>query len=146
MLGPGIAAQIMKMLRDDGLTPEQIAESLGLDPGIVAMCIQERSKNAVEKSRAKSLLSAHLETAVATLAALAESAENEGVQAKAAMYICDMEADLRGPKRAPEATNSIGQINIYIQQAQKAYADQIKKATATSAVDVEAQAEILKLN
>lgn len=139
ILGSGIRQQIVKML-SDGLTVEQISESLGIPPEVVSIESERSSKKgSSEHNAAKEALLRYQEAALATLGDLAENAENEGVKAKCAMYIADTALGLKEPKKV-EANNSMTQINILIQQAQEAYARQIKSVT------VESQAEILRLN
>lgn len=138
ILGPGIRQQIVRML-SEGISVEGISESLGLPIEQIAI-ESERStrKGTRENNEARRALEEHFDTAVQTLGELAAYAENEGVKAKVAMYLSDVKLGLKEPKKEVEGT-SISQINIYIQEAQKAYVEQLKRAETMSA-------EVLKLN
>lgn len=139
ILGSGIRQQIAKMLKE-GLSVEQISDSLGISVEVVAIEAERSTKRgSAENNEARAALETHKDSAIATLGQLAESAENEGVRAKAAMYIADVALGLKEPKKV-EVSNNLLQINVLIQQAQMAYMNQLKKVTA------ENQAEILKLN
>lgn len=124
ILGSGIGAQIVKMRRE-GLSIEQIGESLGIDVAVVAMALEERGAKE-EKNEARSAIEEHKEAAIAALGELVQMAENEGVRAKAAMYIADVALGLKEPRKDERRTNTI-QINVLIQQARSAYEAQLAR-------------------
>jgi hypothetical protein len=121
------------MAREDGLSVEQIAESLGLDVGLVAVALEQGAVGKEEKSEGQRALEAHFDSAVEALAELAIGAENEGVRAKAAMYLADVKLGLKKPREEVKSQGVVD-INGLIKLAQSAYELQLRRAQSAGAL------------
>lgn len=125
----GINEQITQMYVRDGLTAEQIAESLELDLMAVLAVLAQTREAANKKDEngrcVKKDLEQHRDAFVATLGELATYAENEQVKLKAATVGLEFLHGQRDPRKVAPPVSAT-QIHIVIKQAAER-AKQIKE-------------------
>ena len=117
-----------------GFDAEQIATALGLSvESVMAVITQDTaSVKAIEKAGIDARFDKMQEFAAEGLAHLAKYAENEGVRAKALMYILDHQLGLKKPKERLTVQNNF---QFLVERAEKAKA--LRDATVVDVVSVE---------
>lgn len=115
----GINKQIQKMHFEDGLTPTQIAESLGYnEDAIIQVLAQRKSRDAAKDASISDRMKSSEDIAIATMEALAESAENEGVRQRAAEFIIKAQKGVFDKRNVTPGV-SIETLNVIITQARE---------------------------
>ena len=89
----------LKVLLEDGLTPSEAAESLGLEPEVVhhrimlnpvlQNCAREKGVAESDKEVIERLMRGSLSLATRTLQQVMQCSENDSARLKAAMYVLD---------------------------------------------------------
>ena len=130
----GIKNQVQKMYYEDGLGIAQIAESLGFEEASVALILNEKKPRGEDEkvSVVKSRLMELQNEAADVISELMQSAENEGVRLKAAVFAAEMAHGVKDTKKTAPMI-SIDEVNIVMQQAVLRHREQTHKVIELAA-------------
>jgi hypothetical protein len=137
----GVAQSIVMLVTENGLTAEQIAETLALDTaGVEAILASAPVQKAVvrvasrmpEEQRTDLLASLTgrelCEEAIQKIRSLMHDAESEKVQLDAAIFVAEAAAGLKAPKKTEAAVTTQDQIKLAFEQAFAVYQQNQMKA------------------
>lgn len=128
MLANGLAKQVQKMHYESGYTPEQIAESLKLDVGLVTHALIQAPESR-KTVTSKELLSKYVKRAAEVIGEKLEEIEYPRIQLEAAKFVMEVEMGKHDPPQKAETINNQTIVfNTVLQQANSAYDEQLREA------------------